>query len=137
MLAARSSSVDNASELLYETPQLDAFAELVKLAVEKDPSLAGLAEQHLKGRGPAAGASAMLGPSLPSLPNSSKPSWLRQRAPQGDKYNELFGQMRDLKLATVCEEAQVIKSLLLSLCPRFLTFSSCSVPTSASAGMAA
>jgi lipoic acid synthetase len=97
-------SVDRDSAL-YETPQIDAFAELVKMAVDKDPSLAGLAEQHLKGRSTSS-ASAMLGPALPSLPNSSKPPWLRQRAPQGDKYNELFGQMRDLKLATVCEEAQ-------------------------------
>lgn len=89
------------------------------MAVEKDPSLAGLAQQHLAGAGgkrespfasmhpaPAAKATAMLGPSLGALPNSKKPAWLRQRAPQGDKYTELFGQMRDLKLATVCEEAQ-------------------------------
>lgn len=103
----------------------DAFAELVRMAVAKDPSLAPLAEQHLKkkasevgapaspfapiGGAPHAGgarASAMLGPGLASLPNSSKPAWLRQRAPQGDKYKELFGQMRGLGLATVCEEAQ-------------------------------
>jgi hypothetical protein len=31
---------------------------------------------------PAAPASSMLGPSLGTLPNSSKPPWLRQRAPQ-------------------------------------------------------
>ena len=90
-------------------PEVDAFAELVRLAVEKDPSLAPLAEQHLSQKqeslqGPK--ATQMLGPSLGSLPNSSKPPWLRQRAPQGDKYNELFEQMRGLKLATVCEEAQ-------------------------------
>ncbi|KAI8469480.1 MAG: hypothetical protein J3K34DRAFT_423738 [Monoraphidium minutum] len=48
----------------------------------------------------------MLGPPLAALPNSSKPPWLRQRAPQGDRYTELFAQMRELKLATVCEEAQ-------------------------------
>lgn len=49
----------------------------------------------------------MLGPSLAALPSAKKPPWLRQRAPQGEKYKELFGQMRELKLATVCEEAQV------------------------------
>jgi lipoic acid synthetase len=90
--------------------EVDAFAELVRLAIEKDPSLATLAEQHLsKNQSPSPQgpkASQMLGPSLVSLPNSSKPPWLRQRAPQGDKYKELFGQMRGLKLATVCEEAQ-------------------------------
>ncbi|KAF8066207.1 LIP1P [Scenedesmus sp. PABB004] len=85
----------------------DAFAELVRLAVEKDPTLAPLAAQHLAQRAPAAAPpSAMLGPSLGSLPNSSKPPWLRQRAPQGEKYGQLFEQMRGLKLATVCEEAQ-------------------------------
>lgn len=92
--------------------QADAFEELVRMALEKDPSLAPLAEQHLKAKadkqqapGPA-GAAAMLGPSLAALPNSSKPPWLRQRAPQGERYGELFAQMRELKLATVCEEAQ-------------------------------
>jgi lipoic acid synthetase len=98
-----------------DTPT-DAFAELVRMAVEKDPSLATLAEQQLqKQRDQQAAAAAqqkqqlassMLGPSLGSLPNSSKPPWLRQRAPQGEKYSELFEQMRGLKLATVCEEAQ-------------------------------
>eukprot|EP00879_Flechtneria_rotunda_P003503 GHRR01003733.1.p1 GENE.GHRR01003733.1~~GHRR01003733.1.p1 ORF type:complete len:396 (+),score=105.54 GHRR01003733.1:224-1411(+) len=88
----------------------DAFAELVKLALEKDPSLAPLAQQHLKQRQqpaqPKQQPTSMLGPSLASLPNSSKPPWLRQRAPQGEKYGQLFQQMRELKLATVCEEAQ-------------------------------
>lgn len=94
----------------------DAFAELVRMAVEKDPSLAALAEQQLQQKQQQQQAvattrqqqraSTMLGPSLATLPNSSKPPWLRQRAPQGEKYSELFQQMRGLKLATVCEEAQ-------------------------------
>jgi lipoyl synthase len=113
-------------------PQSDAFAELVRLAVAKDPSLQPLAEKHLGGKARLAGAaaeppalkspfapggaaasnatapsaSAMLGPSLAALPTSRKPPWLRQRAPQGEKYTELFSQMRTLGLATVCEEAQ-------------------------------
>jgi hypothetical protein len=107
--------------------QADAFEELVRMAVEKDPSLAPLAAQHLSKQAagaaagrrvisgpqypPAAaagsgGAASMLGPALGGLPNSSKPPWLRQRAPQGERYGELFSQMRELKLATVCEEAQ-------------------------------
>lgn len=104
-----------------DSPPTDAFAELVRMAVEKDPSLATLAEQQLQKQQAAAAAAAaaqsqrqakqqlassMLGPSLATLPNSSKPPWLRQRAPQGEKYSELFQQMRGLKLATVCEEAQ-------------------------------
>lgn len=92
------------------TPQIDAFEELVRMAVAKDPSLATLAEQHLKKKAaptpPPANASGLLGPALGSLPNSSKPSWLRQRAPQGTIYEGLRSQMRELKLATVCEEAQ-------------------------------
>jgi len=88
-----------------ETPQIDAFEELVKLAVAKDPSLATLAEQQLKKKTVSA-ASSLLGPPVGSLPNQSKPPWLRQRAPQGDKYGELKNQLGGLKLATVCEEAQ-------------------------------
>lgn len=70
----------------------DAFAELVKLAIEKDPSLA-----HRS-----ATATATAAP----LPNQNKPGWLRQRAPQGERYTYLADQMKDLKLATVCQEAQ-------------------------------
>lgn len=90
-----------------ETPALEgnAFAELVRMAVAKDPSLATLAEQHLKQKS-ATAASSLLGPALTSLPNQSKPPWLRQRAPQGNRYDGLKGQLRGLKLATVCEEAQ-------------------------------
>jgi len=42
-------------------------------------------------------------PLAPSPP--SQPPWLKQRAPQGDRYQELTGQLRGLTLATVCEEA--------------------------------
>lgn len=80
--------------------QADAFEQLVKMALDKDPSLAPLAEQHLKAkaqqqqkRSSSSGASIMLGPSLNALPNSSKPPWLRQRAPQGERYGELFSQV--------------------------------------------
>eukprot|EP00850_Spirogloea_muscicola_P005202 SM000023S07658 [mRNA] locus=s23:741241:743851:+ [translate_table: standard] len=37
---------------------------------------------------------------------AKKPAWLRQRAPQGDRYQELKESLRDLNLNTVCEEAQ-------------------------------
>lgn len=68
----------------------DAFAELVRLAVDADPSLAARAAQSAAG----------------PPPTLTKPPWLRQRAPQGDRYGYLTQQMRGLKLATVCEEAQ-------------------------------
>ena len=37
---------------------------------------------------------------------SGKPAWLRQRAPQGERYEYLEQGLRKLKLATVCEEAK-------------------------------
>ena len=41
-----------------------------------------------------------------SLPLANKPGWLRQRAPQGERYDYLSGSLRSLSLHTVCEEAQ-------------------------------
>lgn len=35
-----------------------------------------------------------------------KPEWLRQRAPQGERFNEVKDSLSRLKLNTVCEEAQ-------------------------------
>lgn len=99
---AASSQLDGLEGL--EQPQVDdAFEQLVRLAVAKDPSLARPAQQHLK---PVTATSSLLGPPLSSLPNQSKPPWLRQRAPQGARYEELKKQLHGLKLATVCEEAQ-------------------------------
>ena len=45
------------------------------------------------------------GPSAEDV-KTKKPSWLRQRAPQGERYEELKDSLRELKLVTVCEEAQ-------------------------------
>ena len=39
-------------------------------------------------------------------PNVKKPEWLRQRAPQGEKYQDVKDSLSRLKLNTVCEEAQ-------------------------------
>ena len=46
------------------------------------------------------------GPQLAALPGARKPPWLRQRAPQGERYEYLRGSLRGLGLHTVCEEAQ-------------------------------
>jgi len=43
---------------------------------------------------------------VPREPQQRKPSWLRQRAPQGERYEYLKHQMRRLGLSSVCEEAQ-------------------------------
>ncbi|XP_078437175.1 radical SAM superfamily protein [Wolffia australiana] len=47
-----------------------------------------------------------LGPYTGRDPNAKKPAWLRQRAPQGDKYLRLKESLSELKLNTVCVEAQ-------------------------------
>lgn len=70
-----------------------AFDELVALARAKDPTLpAPPIQRALKSR--------------PSGPPAKKAPWLRQRAPQGERYEYLKQQLSGLKLATVCEEAQ-------------------------------
>eukprot|EP00892_Ulva_mutabilis_P003736 jgi/Ulvmu1/1734/UM117_0011.1 len=87
------------------TPDLeqDAYATLVQLAVEKDPSLATLATQHLSNHSAAAATVAQ-----PPAPGGAarKAPWLRQRAAQGERYKELKSELSGLRLATVCEEAQ-------------------------------
>lgn len=62
-----------ADDLLDELPGSDAFAELVRLAVAADPSLADTPAAH------------GVVPPLPT--DAKKPTWLRQRAPQGVSQN--------------------------------------------------
>nr|XP_023908973.1 lipoyl synthase, chloroplastic-like [Quercus suber] len=47
-----------------------------------------------------------MGPHTGRDPNVKKPEWLRQRAPQGEMFNEVKDSLSCLKLNTVCEEAQ-------------------------------
>ncbi|MCO5576085.1 hypothetical protein L7F22_029892 [Adiantum nelumboides] len=47
-----------------------------------------------------------MGPYTGRDPNVKKPAWLRQKAPQGERYAELKESLSTLKLNTVCEEAQ-------------------------------
>lgn len=88
------------------TPDLgdDAYATLVQLAVQKDPSLAPLASQHLSSHTAHAAATAAQPP--PPGGAARKAPWLRQRAAQGERYTELKSELGGLRLATVCEEAQ-------------------------------
>ena len=84
----------------------DAFERLVELAKAGGVDIP-----------PPSAASAMCGPasvsvdspsdgSIPGLPAGlTKPPWLRQRAPAGDKYKQISSDVRGLGLATVCEEA--------------------------------
>jgi lipoic acid synthetase len=45
-------------------------------------------------------------PLIPAQPRQPKPDWLKVRAPGSPSYLRLKGLMRELKLHTVCEEAQ-------------------------------
>lgn len=47
-----------------------------------------------------------MGPYTGRDPNVKKPTWLRQKAPQGERYTELKESLSTLRLNTVCEEAQ-------------------------------
>ncbi|KAI3711810.1 hypothetical protein L1987_70356 [Smallanthus sonchifolius] len=47
-----------------------------------------------------------MGPFTGRDPTVKKQGWLRQKAPQGDKYEEVKSSLSRLKLNTVCEEAQ-------------------------------
>lgn len=46
------------------------------------------------------------GPTPQQAAGQSKPGWLRQRAPQGPRYEYLRDNLQELKLNTVCVEAQ-------------------------------
>ncbi|KAK9918969.1 hypothetical protein WJX75_008365 [Coccomyxa subellipsoidea] len=82
----------------------NAFAELVNMAIQVDPSLAERGSKALAGA--QGGAASVVGPPVEQMPGSNKPGWLRQRAPQGERYEYLSDSLRTLKLHTVCEEAQ-------------------------------
>ncbi|KAK9822733.1 hypothetical protein WJX74_001383 [Apatococcus lobatus] len=79
-----------------ELDGVDAFQELVRLAVNADPQLAT----------PSSSAAASAGPTPKQAAGKEKPAWLRQRAPQGPRYEYLRDNLQELRLNTVCEEAQ-------------------------------
>ena len=66
------------------------------------PPTAKLMESERKS-GPYPGG---FGPYTGRDPNVKKPQWLRQRAPQGERFQEIKESLSHLKLNTVCEEAQ-------------------------------
>ncbi len=67
-----------ADDLLDDLPGSDAFADLVRMAVAKDPSLADTEAARAAAERNSAAAH-----SPPALTDLKKPPWLRQRAPQG------------------------------------------------------
>lgn len=95
--AVASSKAREDKALLDDLPGSDAFAELVQMAITQDPSLATPRP-----------ASAQVASTQISqkVAIQQKPSWLRQRAPQGERYEYLSKSLRSVNLVTVCEEAQ-------------------------------
>lgn len=73
------------------------------VAVGRNPS-STLFEAAAKGGSPSYPGG--LGPHTGRDPTVKKPPWLRQRAPQGERYSEMKESLSTLKLNTVCEEAQ-------------------------------
>ncbi|XP_021886936.1 lipoyl synthase, chloroplastic-like isoform X2 [Carica papaya] len=63
-------------------------------------------EGAMKSRPPYPGGMPKMGPFTGRDPDLKKPHWLRQRAPQGEKFQEVKDSLSSLKLNTVCEEAQ-------------------------------
>lgn len=55
---------------------------------------------------PSSSSNKKLGPFTGRDPNVKKPEWLRQKAPQGNKYDEVKDSLSRLNLHTVCQEAQ-------------------------------
>ncbi|CAN1810711.1 Lipoyl synthase, chloroplastic [Linum perenne] len=51
-------------------------------------------------------SAAALGPFTGRDPNVKKPEWLRQKAPQGPRFDEVKKSLSKSNLSTVCEEAQ-------------------------------
>lgn len=64
----------------------------------------------------------MMGPYTGRDPNVKKPLWLRQRAPQGQRFEEVKESLSRLNLNTVCEEAQCPN---IGEVPLFSSFISC------------
>ncbi|CAL9229639.1 unnamed protein product [Arabidopsis halleri] len=55
---------------------------------------------------PYPGGMPKMGPFTGRDPNVKKPAWLRQKAPQGERFQEVKESLSRLNLNTVCEEAQ-------------------------------
>ncbi|XP_058724038.1 lipoyl synthase, chloroplastic [Vicia villosa] len=90
------------------SPKSSYFSSTFTLRCEtKDHSLS-LSEmpkpvESAKKSGPYPGG---LGPFTGRDPNVKKPEWLRQKAPQGERFSQIKESISQLKLNTVCEEAQ-------------------------------
>ncbi|RID73116.1 hypothetical protein BRARA_B00286 [Brassica rapa] len=80
----------------------------VSLSSEKDDSSLkkNLMESGVRKSESYPGGMPKMGPFTGRDPNVKKPEWLRQKAPQGERFQEVKESLTRLKLNTVCEEAQ-------------------------------
>ena len=86
----------------------DGLALLDKFALGLDPAAASVAAK-VESSSSSASSSASTAPAAPrrrKKPRERKPSWLKVSSPGGENYARLKGTVRELGLATVCEEAQ-------------------------------
>ncbi|XVE92991.1 hypothetical protein REPUB_Repub01dG0151400 [Reevesia pubescens] len=90
----RCESLDSASKIDDKRPQSTSLSATGKLL-----------ESEAK-NGPYPGGMSKMGPFTGRDPNVKKPEWLRQKAPQGQRFEEVKQSLSRLKLNTVCEEAQ-------------------------------
>ncbi|OMO72184.1 Lipoyl synthase [Corchorus capsularis] len=93
-LKIRCESLDSASKVDSQIPQATSLSVAGKL-MESDAK-----------NGPYPGGMSKMGPFTGRDPNVKKPEWLRQKAPQGQRFDEVKQSLSHLKLNTVCEEAQ-------------------------------
>ena len=80
----------------------------MSLSSEKDDSSLkkNLMESGVRKSESYPGGMPKMGPFTGRDPNVKKPAWLRQKAPQGERFQEVKESLTRLKLNTVCEEAQ-------------------------------
>ncbi|XP_022763868.1 lipoyl synthase 1, chloroplastic-like isoform X1 [Durio zibethinus] len=90
----RCESLDSASKIDLQRPQSTSLSAAGKL-MESDAK-----------NGPYPGGIPKMGPFTGRDPNVKKPEWLRQKAPQGQRFEEVKQSLSRLNLNTVCEEAQ-------------------------------
>ncbi|PIA33153.1 hypothetical protein AQUCO_04200128v1 [Aquilegia coerulea] len=92
IIIIRSKLVDSNNEVVESSKNLTSSSKLFESENKKSS----------KGPYPGGGMGVYTGRD----PNVKKPEWLRQKAPQGEKYQEVKESLSRLKLNTVCEEAQ-------------------------------
>ncbi|KAK1260299.1 hypothetical protein QJS04_geneDACA020316 [Acorus gramineus] len=88
---------------IVRSEAVDAHRGKLKSEPSASPSAAEKLFGSAAGAGPYPGG---MGPHTGRDPSVKKPEWLRQRAPQGERYQKVKESLSRLNLHTVCEEAQ-------------------------------